>query len=54
MKRSKKPTKYVIISAKTLSEWDKVDFAIIYLSPEWLELTNKRLTTIRELKENKD
>ena len=54
MKKSKKPTEYVIISANTLSEWDRVEFAIIHLSPEWLELTNKRLTAIREFKENKD
>lgn len=52
MKRSKKSTEYIIIKAYTRSEWDSVEFAIIHLSPEWLELTNKRLAAIREFKEN--
>jgi hypothetical protein len=52
MKRSKKPTEYIIIKANTNSEWDSVEFVIIHLSPEWLELTKRRLAAIKEFKEN--
>nr|WP_068892243.1 hypothetical protein [Pedobacter panaciterrae] len=52
MKRSRKPTQHIIIKAYTKSKWDNVEFVIIHLSPEWIELTNRRLAAIREFKEN--
>jgi len=52
MKKSKKLTEYIIIKASTTSEKDTVEFAIIHLSPEWIELTIRRLAAIGEFKEN--
>lgn len=37
MKRSDKATGYVLIRAYTNSEWDSCDFAIIHITPEWLQ-----------------
>jgi hypothetical protein len=43
MKRSDKPTSYLMIKANTNSEWDCCDFAIIALSEDWKQEQQKRL-----------
>ena len=52
MKRSKKPTEYVMIKASTTSNEDAVEFAILHISPKWIELTLQRLVAISEFKAN--
>jgi len=53
LKKSKKPTEYIIIKASTRSKSDSVEFVIVHVSQEWVELTTKRLAAISEFKENK-
>ncbi|MDR2233870.1 MAG: hypothetical protein LBE56_12230 [Tannerella sp.] len=42
MKKSDKPTEWILIKAYTESEWDSCDFAIIHLTDKWLKLQGKR------------
>lgn len=51
MKRSRKPTNRIMIKANTRSNFYTVEFAILHFSSEWVELTNKRLATIRKIKD---
>ena len=39
MKRSDKPTDYIILKAETTSEFDNCEFAVMHITPEW----NKRM-----------
>lgn len=47
MKRSDKPTSYLMIKANTNSEWDCCDFAIIALSEDWKQEQQKRIDNIK-------
>ena len=40
MKRSDKPTEYIMLKAETTSEYDECEFAIMHITQEW----NKRMT----------
>ena len=50
MKRSNQPTEYILLRAKTNSEWDCCEFALIHLTPEWVEEIYKRLRLIEPFK----
>ena len=50
MKRSDKPTSYLMIKANTNSEWDCCDFAIIALSEDWKQEQQKRQRMLDSLK----
>lgn len=47
MKRSRKPTNQIMIKANIRSNFYTVEFAILRISPEWVELTNQRLAAIK-------
>jgi hypothetical protein len=42
MKISEKPTDYILIQARTSSEWDEVAFALIHLDDDFKETIKKR------------
>ena len=52
MKRSRKPTDHIMIKANIRSNFYTVEFAILSISPGWIELTNQRLEAIRGFKES--
>ncbi|RZK42669.1 MAG: hypothetical protein EOO90_06420 [Pedobacter sp.] len=52
MKISSSPTPFILIRARTQSEWDICDFAIIYTDEQWKSTAQERLNTINSLKEN--
>ena len=54
MKRAKQPTPYLLIKANTRADYDPINYAIIQLSPEWLELVSYRLYTIEEFYAGQD
>ncbi|WBS74163.1 hypothetical protein PF438_14810 [Elizabethkingia meningoseptica] len=45
MKKSIKPTEYLLIKAK--SEWDDCDFAIIHITEEWKKVQKNRLEAVK-------
>jgi hypothetical protein len=47
---SKNQTNTLAIKASTNSEWDSVDFAILHLTPEWIELMKNRLKLVEQCK----
>lgn len=47
MKISEIPTEHIMVNAKTNSEWDWCDFAIIHISQEWKKEQRKRLDNIK-------
>lgn len=47
MRTSDKPTEHILIRARTNSEWDCCEFAVIHLSEEWRKQQTKRLETIK-------
>lgn len=47
MKTSDKPTAHILVRARTNSEWDCCDFAIIHLSEEWRKLQEKRIEAVK-------
>ena len=47
MKTSDKPTAHILVRARTNSEWDCCDFAIIHLSEEWRKLQKKRIEAVK-------
>lgn len=47
MRRSDKPTADILIRARTNSEWDCCEFAVIHLSEEWRKQQTKRLGAIK-------
>ncbi|MBT2559863.1 hypothetical protein J7E50_18240 [Pedobacter sp. ISL-68] len=46
MKSSDKPTEYLMLKAKTDSEWDECDYAIIRITENWREQMQTRLDAI--------
>lgn len=52
MKVSDKPTVEILIRAKTNSEWDCCDFAVIHLSEEWRKLQATRLEAVKPFKDD--
>jgi hypothetical protein len=46
MKRSEKPTEFVLILADTGSEWDTCDFAIFQINDEWRSVMRQRLACL--------
>lgn len=47
MKISDKPTEHILIKARTNSEWDCCEFALIYLSEKWQQQQAKRLNVVK-------
>ncbi|WP_106916666.1 hypothetical protein [Chryseobacterium aurantiacum] len=54
MKRSDMPTEYLLVKAKTNSEWDACDFAIINITGEWKQTQKKRLEVIKIIETDED
>lgn len=46
MQISETPTDYILVKARTDSEWDSCDFAIVNLSNAWRQNQLKRLDTV--------
>lgn len=47
MQISETPTDHILVRARTNSEWDSCDFAIVNLSEEWKQNQLKRLDTVK-------
>lgn len=54
MKRSRKTTEHILIKANTSSDWDRVEFAIIYSTAPWKALIQTRLQAIGQFKADND
>lgn len=54
MKLSEKPTDYILVTARTNSEWDNCDFAIIYGGKTWNEWLQVRLKAAQEMEKHND
>lgn len=52
MKTSDKPTADILIRAKTDSEWDCCEFAVIHLSEKWKKIQAARFDTIKPFKDD--
>lgn len=52
MKISDKPTADILIKARTDSEWDCCEFAIIHLSEKWKEVQAERLESVKPFADN--
>ena len=52
MKIVQHPTNYVLIKAKTNSQWDSCDFAIIDVSGDWKKLMRSRLDRLESFSED--
>lgn len=47
MKLSEKPTTHLLLSARTNSQWDLCNFAIVPISEDWKNELQKRLNSIK-------
>lgn len=47
MKKSINATEYLLIKAKTNSEWDNGDFAIIHITDDWKKTHQRRLEAVK-------
>lgn len=54
MKKSIEATEYLLIKAKTNSEWDNGDFAIIHITEEWKQTQQKRLEAVKIVENDYD
>ncbi|MHA4895779.1 hypothetical protein ACXZ1K_13580 [Pedobacter sp. PWIIR3] len=54
MKKSDKPTPYILVKAYTTSEWDTCDFAIVHITEEWKTDMAKRVKLLEPLTEIND
>ena len=54
MKKSIEATEYLLIKAKTNSEWDNGDFAIIHITEDWKQTQKKRLEAVEPLENDYD
>lgn len=52
MKISDKPTADILIKARTDSEWDCCEFALIHLSEKWKEVQAERLEAVKPFADN--
>lgn len=52
MKISDKPTADILIKARTDSEWDSCDFALVHISDEWKKLQAERLEAVKPFKDD--
>lgn len=52
MKLSETPTNYLIVYAKTNSEWDECDFAIIHVNETWRKELQNRLVMMQALEKD--
>ncbi|MBB6271832.1 hypothetical protein HDF26_002289 [Pedobacter cryoconitis] len=50
MKVSKQPTGYLMLKAKSNSEWDSCDFVIVEASKSWQNLMSKRLVLLQDFR----
>lgn len=53
MKRSKKPTPYLLIKANTMADFDPTNYAIIHIDQEWLDFVHLILQSIEQYKPTK-
>ena len=54
MKRTDKPTDYILVRAYTDSKWDSCDFAIINISEEWKRQQAKSLSALEHIKNDEN
>ncbi len=54
MKRSDNPTEYLLLQARTTSEWDVCDFAIVRIGDAWKTKMSERLQLISQFKKDND
>ena len=52
MKKSTKPTEYLLVRASTNSEWDTCEFAIIHITEQWKQQLEKRVAAIQPFKDD--
>lgn len=52
MKISTTPTAFILIKARSNSEWDNCDFAIVQIDDEWKAIAKQRLNNIKSFKGN--
>ena len=52
MNISDKPTEHILIKAKTNSEWDCCEFALLYLSEKWQQQQAIRLNAVKPFKDD--
>lgn len=50
MKLSEKPTDFLMLKARTSSQWDNCDFVIVEVSTSWQELMLRRLALLEDFK----
>jgi hypothetical protein len=50
MKLSETPTEYLFLKAKTNSDWDSCDYAVLQINNEWTELLQQRLAELETFK----
>lgn len=54
MKKSIEATEYLLIKAKTNSEWDNGDCAIIHITEDWKKTQKKRLEAVKAVENEYD
>src|SRR5690606_33918069 len=54
MKRADKRTDYVMVKARTNSEWDNVDFVLFHVTDGWLQTLRTRLEMLQPFTEDMD
>lgn len=52
MKSSTQPTEYILLTAKTNSQWDTCDFALIHISEDWKKELQKWLNGVEPFTED--
>jgi hypothetical protein len=52
MKKANHHTEYILLRAFVNSEWDKCDFAIIHVTNEWIQTTQKRIESTISFKDD--
>lgn len=50
MKREINPTNYILLTARTRSEWDNCSFVIIHITEQWRQLIKKRSDLAKKCK----
>lgn len=47
MKKSDKPTEYILMPAESTCEWDECDFMIVHITPAWQKAIEERLQLLK-------
>ncbi|MEJ2880361.1 hypothetical protein [Pedobacter sp. GR22-6] len=52
MKVTEKPSSFILLKARTASEWDNCEFAIVKIDQQWLNTAKERLESVKSFKGN--